>query len=338
MPTLHNWQDIADEFDEALLIGNGASIAVHAGFAYASLLEESRRLGLITPSVDGVFQEFATSDFEYILNVVWHANQVNRALSVREYITKRVYNATRNTLIGVVRAIHPVQNTVLPTLQRAAPFLRHFSIIVSLNYDLLLYWAILLANADRPSITFKDCFIDGRFDYDWERYQEPIGHQTKSIPVFYAHGNLTLATNQVGEELKVISGASGQYLLSRIVQMWRSRELAPLFISEGTSEQKLAAIRRSRYLGRVFDSVLPLVGESLVIYGSSLQRNDEHILSALIKGGVQRIAVSVHRPRHANLQQAFAAARGSIDRVASSLGKSTRVKFFDAQSQGAWIY
>jgi hypothetical protein len=50
-------------------------------------------------------------------------------------------------------------------------FLRRFSTVVSLNYDLIVYWAILVSN-NKLGTWFKDCFVNGQFDHDWERFRD----------------------------------------------------------------------------------------------------------------------------------------------------------------------
>lgn len=335
---LAKWKDIKDDYGDCLLLGNGASISVDPLFDYRSLLEEARNQRLIMPKVDRVFRLFQTSDFEHVLNVLSISNDINRALHIKDRITQRVYNFVRETLIGIVRAIHPEEKDIIHNFSSIAQFLQHFSMIVSLNYDLILYWAILWANENNPSIKFKDCFPDGKFDNDWQKFTNPIGAEKKSIPIFYIHGNLVLTTDPANGERKIITPPPGQYLLSFIFDKWHGAKLSPLFVSEGTKEQKLAAIRLSLYLGTVYDDILPQVGESLVIYGSSLQLNDEHVLTALIKGGLKRIAISVYKYGNPNWLEACSSNRKRLQSIASAHKKSIAIIFFDAQSEGAWIY
>ncbi len=136
--TLLKWQDIKADFDDCLLLGNGASIAIDSRFAYSSLLEEARNNRRITPTADRVFRQFQTNDFEYILNVLSITNSTNRALNVADRVTQRMYNIVRKTLIDIVRDVHPEERDISHYFPQIAPFLRHFSMIVSLNYDLIL--------------------------------------------------------------------------------------------------------------------------------------------------------------------------------------------------------
>lgn len=58
-------------------------------------------------------------------------------------------------------------------------------------------------------------------------------------------------------------------------------------MSEGRIEQKRSAIYRSNYLATVYDDVL-------AVYGWSFRDEDDHIVEALSRGRLKRIAVSIH--------------------------------------------
>jgi hypothetical protein len=328
--TLHAWEDISGEFSEGLLLGNGASIAVDSRFSYKSLYEKAVTNNFIRPEVQKIFDEYEINDFEAILEAVENAQRVNSALLIKEKKTAASYRIVKNALIRTIQSIHPGQSAVLGRLNNATDFLRKFDVVLSLNYDLLLYWTILHANQDNPRMKFKDCFVGSgySFKYDWEEMEKTIRGESKSILCFYPHGNLAIVRDNYGEDTKVIAGAK---LLSSIVRKWNTG-FSPLFVSEGTSLQKLASIRVSSYLSRVYNSVLPNVGETLVIYGTSFQRNDEHIYKALIEGNVKKVAISIHKPSNSNWQLRCK----EIDTMLNKI-KAIEIKFFDAESKGAWI-
>jgi hypothetical protein len=52
MYEVHQWNDIAADFQEALVLGNGASVAVHSDFRYGSLKEEAKARGLLISDED----------------------------------------------------------------------------------------------------------------------------------------------------------------------------------------------------------------------------------------------------------------------------------------------
>jgi hypothetical protein len=95
---------------------------------------------------------------------------------------------------------------------------------------------------------------------------------------------LILAQDFSGQESKLHTNPHGDgNYLQQISQQWSSATVTPVFVSEGTSKQKLNAIARSRYLDTVYREVLPEKKESIVIYGWSMGENDSHILDALKK-------------------------------------------------------
>ncbi len=119
---------------------------------------------------------------------------------------------------------------------------------------------MLLFNAAHGS-WFKDAFHDGEFQTDWEYLRRPYGHAAGATLVFYPHGSLSVARDYIGDETKIAAstGATGD-LLEAITRKWSSGHYVPVFVSEGTSKEKVAAIRRSHYLTNVYEEVLPAIG------------------------------------------------------------------------------
>lgn len=176
MPKLHDWKDIADDFGDTLVLGNGASVALYEGFRYDSLREAAEERGFITSAVQQVFDHLGTEDFELVLNMLWHAEHVNRALDVEEDITKQAYADVREALVRAVREVHCTYEDVEPYLSAIHNFIGRFQTVLSLNYDLVVYWAMLAGNTEFEASRFKDCFTDGiHLDPNWERLREPFG-------------------------------------------------------------------------------------------------------------------------------------------------------------------
>jgi hypothetical protein len=92
---LHEWEEIKDGFKDYLLLGNGASIAIHLGFDYTYLFQEAISQGIISEDAQKVFQEFtepdSKPDFEHILAMLATAFRVNQALSIQDEKTDVVY-------------------------------------------------------------------------------------------------------------------------------------------------------------------------------------------------------------------------------------------------------
>lgn len=326
-----DWSEIKEDFREGLILGNGASIALHECFTYQSLLKQAGKKHFIEESVKDVFQHLHTKDFERVLRMLWHTSSINKALKIKDVKTRKAYKNLRVALVRTVRSIHPRYTQVSDSLPQIAKFMKRFKMVVSLNYDLLVYWAMLLENT-RHQNRFKDCFIHGEFDSEWERYLEPYGSAPRSTLVFYPHGNLALATDFNGSETKLTAGSFSN-ILDTAISNWQTGAYTPLFVSEGTSKQKVSTIRRSHYLNTVHGSVLPKLGKRLVIFGWSLSNNDSHIVKAICKGGLTEVAVALVTSEP-NLEERRAEIKRKINNASNH--RSITVIFFDANSRGCW--
>ncbi len=337
MPELHEWEDIADDFKDTLVVGNGASMAVHWGFGYGSLREVAENREFITPSVQDVFDHLGTEDFELVLNMLWHAESVNRALGVEETTTKRAYDDVRGALVEAVREVHCDYEDVECHLQPIHRFMGKFQTVLSLSYDLIVYWAMLAGNAEHGGHRFKDCFTDGvHLDLNWERLRQPFGTSETTL-VFYPHGNLVLTSSPTEGDRKVVRIEDFEHLLERILQAWEAGEGFPLFVSEGDWRQKLRAIQRSGYLSTVYSSVMSDLGDTIVVYGWAVKRNDKHILDRILRTEKDAMAVSVHTPTAGNLERHCRDIETSISDAATRTGiRKPNIIFFNAESTGCW--
>jgi len=328
---VYQWADIAEDFTDGLVLGNGASISFDGEFGYASLRERAEADNLIEADVQLVFDHLATVDFELVLRMLWHANKINEALGIEEPRTAAAYFSVRDALIQVVRSIHVGYEQVAERLPLAAHFMRHFSTVASLNYDVLVYWAILVGNMEGNQHRFKDCFVDqSRFRQPWSELREPIPPATATTIVGYPHGNLAIAADFAGDERKLVAG--GAKLLETIFHSWNSGNYGPVFVSEGTSAQKLASIRRSPYLTTMYGELLSYMRESVAIFGWSIGESDLHLLDAICHGGALRFAFAVD-PDSPGLEHETARVKALIvERQAKA-----KVWFFDRASPGCWL-
>lgn len=326
MPEIVPWESIRDGFKDGLLLGNGASARVHQGFAYASLHQTAVQLGHVGPEVAAVFEKFGTSDFELVLRRLWHAQLVNQALGIAPGKVEQAYSQVRAALINTVRATHVSHAAAKPHLEHIYGFMQHFRTVMSLNYDLIVYWACMLGN-QALGPWFKDAFNKGVFREDWEEIRKPYGEAKGCTLYFYPHGNLVLARTAEQGERKIAGGAF-EDLLEAVLAKWEEGAAVPVFVCEGTSAHKKTAIQASSYLQRVFSEVLPKAHESLVIYGWSMGDQDLHVLEQLNRSAVGKIAVSVRNGNKAFIQQ--------VQNALGTVGSKAKVFFFDADSPGCW--
>jgi hypothetical protein len=191
------------------------------------------------------------------------------------------------------REVHSKYETVRPHLVPISRFMKRFPTVLSLNYDLTVYWAMLEGNRQAGGTWFKDCFLDNVFEDDWARLRKPLGVARTTL-VFYPHGNLSLATDVVGRERK-LTARLDKDLLRTILTAWQEGNDLPLFVSEGRTKQKHDAILRSAYLTTVYNAVMSKVSESVAIFGANLGPVDDHILNQPLSVHSANCQVSVAR-------------------------------------------
>lgn len=321
---IHQWTEISKDFSDGLLLGNGASIAIHRQFGYVGLFEAAQEYHHINHAVSSVFAAFGVNDFELVLRRLWQAKVVNETLGIAAGRVEEAYTQVRTALIATVREVHISHDDAAMHLKPIYTFMQGFKTVISLNYDLIVYWAAMQSRFALGS-WFKDCFVNGIFADDWEPMREPYGRAASSTLFFYPHGNLALARGVDDEEGKISAG--GRDLLSRVLQVWESGDAVPLFVCEGTSEHKVKSIKNSSYLQRVNREVIPAIGPSLVIYGWGLAEQEQHILDGLRQSWCRRVAVSVYGGNEAYMRHAEHTLRG--------IGVE-EIVFFDSASPGCW--
>ena len=330
---IRQWNDIAEQFTDGLLLGNGASIAVDGRFNYPSLFAAASDAGLLTPPVQDIFRRFNNStDFEYVLRKLWQAKLVNEALEVEAGAVEAAYAQVRLALIETVRATHVTREEILGQLTPIYQFMKRFKTVLSLNYDLIVYWAAMRGNeALRKTHAFKDGMISGVLDENWPRLRRPLKQNQTVTMFFYPHGNLALVRTPSQLERKVHAN-DGATLLEGIITEWQRDDVIPIFVSEGTSSQKRDAIRASSYLSDIYFNAVTDIGDSLVIYGWNMGEQEQHILDQIKRAAPNRIAVSVFTGDALHMQNAK-----RMEQQLNQLRiKDLDIVFFDSRSAKCW--
>lgn len=320
---IYQWSELSAHFRDGLLLGNGSSMAIHGGFGYDSLFQAAQDNGHITIDVANVFRAFGVADFELVLRRLWQAKVVNNTLGIPAGQVETAYAQVRDALIATVRDVHITYADAQVYLTPIYTFMSGFKTVVSLNYDLIVYWAAMQGQNTLGN-WFKDCFVHSEFVDDWEAMRAPH-YALGSTLFFYPHGNLALIRGLDDQEYKL----SNQYtdLLTHALNVWQAGDAVPLFVCEGTSDHKLRSIQSSTYLQRVNREVLPKIGDSLVVYGWGMGEQEQHILNRLRQSHCQRVAVSVRQANEAYMRHAEDSLR--------SIGIQ-EVVFFDSASPGCW--
>ena len=291
--TLHAWNEIADRHQwQTLLLGNGLSINIWPPFAYRRLYERAEHDAL-TDEDRALFS--ATPNFELVLGDLLTAARVNAVLGIDTGPVYARYRNIQRALGTAVRDVH-VNRDAVPTGTRAnvRSVLEEFEWIFTTSYDLLLYWAIAYGGQFTP---FKDHFrYGGRCEFDPTRADVLRGE----IPIYFLHGALHLVVSGSGVTWKRRRTAI-RTLLDQFGDPIPGNDHArPLLVTEGSAHDKLRAIEANAYLThalqRLESNPLPLV-----VFGSSLSEQDQHIADALSASPARPVAVSMLPKRKANL-------------------------------------
>jgi hypothetical protein len=303
----------------SLLIGNGFSIAQGGGqFSYASLLDKA---GLDPNSpVKNVFTTLKTVDFELVMQSLQHAAQIEQAYgdATRATLFRDDAGAVREALIRAVHEVHPGISFDIPQEQRdrCGQFLRNFSNVFTINYDLLLYWVILKMD---PNPFTDGCGL-GSTTGGFRTFSE-----NGTCNTFYLHGALHLFLDKERETLKriVTSGT----IINDIASTIRTRGQLPLFVSEGSATEKMARINSVPYLRHGYDKLKALKG-SLFVYGHSIAENDYHLYNAIFGSDVDKLFVCVYRPDEnlQNVKEKLAQFRERNDQIEVSYVDSATVQ------------
>lgn len=319
-----------------LLTGNGFSMAWdHTRFAYSVLLE---RAGDSLPeNVQAVFRSLDTSDFEIVMRLFRDSAKLLDAYSEKHpTLVKRLAqeaNKIRDALATAVAASHPARPSMVKDKEYAAcrRFLSNFDCIYTLNYDLLLYWALMhdeAGSGPKCDDGFREP-EDGPNAYvTWDV------QNTNAQNIHYLHGALHIF--DAGHEVQKYTWSNTGVPLVDQIRGALDDGKFPIFVSEGRSDEKLTRIQHSSMLGRAYRSFANL-GNALFIYGHSLAENDEHILKLIDHGKMDPICIGIYGDSNSQTNQKIIKRGQAIDiRRKIHRKKGVDVIFYDAGSAKVW--
>jgi hypothetical protein len=321
-----------------LLLGNGFSIACRPDlFRYDKLFDRADFSSL--SRARQAFTRLKTTNFEAVIRALREFVALSDLYAPADPKAKRRAerdaNSLREVLVRAVADSHPERpNAIEPKeFYSCREFLRGFKSINTLNYDLLLYWAMMQDELGDEEISSDDGFRKPAEDPD-ASYVSWDPDNSKAQTVRYLHGALHLY--DTGTEMKKFTWINTGVPLIDQIRDALEREFYPVFVSEGTSAEKLERIRHNDYLCKMFRSFTEIQG-SIVVFGHSLDECDDHFI-------VDRIG------RHGKTKELYVSLFGDpsstanrkVVRKAESLAglrparRPLKVKFFDAASASVW--
>jgi hypothetical protein len=318
-----------------VLLGNGFSRACQDDiFAYGALFNQANFEGL-SPAARNAFSALNTTDFEVVIRALKQAALLAAVYAENNPELSQRLNGDadglRELLATTIAASHPDRPADIPSERYAAcrRFLSSFKGIYTVNYDLLLYWALMQEEVE-PQIEFDDGFRepeDGPAEYvTWDV------QKTDKQNIFYLHGGLHIF--DAGPELLKFTWCNtGIALIDQIRQALATNRF-PLFVAEGGYDSKLDRIQHSGFLNRAYRS-FAAIGGSLFIFGLSFGDADEHILGLLDHGKVKQAFISLHGDpdSHANTRIVN---RAELMKTRRPARRPLTVEFFHADSAHVW--
>lgn len=328
----------ADGGKRHLLLGNGFSRACRNDlFAYDALFAQAQ--DQLSPRAKKAFHALKTTDFEVVMRALRQAVDLVQVYApTNPKLAKQLeedVDKLRDALAQAIASSHPDRPNKIKDAEFAAcrAFLSHFDNIYTLNYDLLLYWALMHSDGDDLNIVCNDGFHqpeDGPEDYVvWE-----VG-DAGSQNVFYLHGALHVF--DAGAEVQKYTWCNTGIALVEQIREALSENRYPIYVTEGISESKMRRIQHSAFLSRAFRSFAH-IGGSLFVYGHSLANSDEHVLRLIERGTIKTVYVSIYGdPNSKDNQRIITRAQGfKSGRDHSGRRNKLDVAFFDAASAEAW--
>lgn len=332
-----------------LLLGNGFSIACRADiFHYGSLFAQADFSK--APESINVFTALGTKDFEAAIKALEGAAQVLPAYvtagnEVQSLMLQHA-QALKEILVETIAANHPhVPGDIADTMfWHCRNFLANFvggsgGQIYSLNYDLLLYWALMHDDApegEEIHLEKNDGFGNDEDDSDagWVVWQgETAAH---SASVHFLHGALHLF--DAGSELRKYTWVrKGEPLIEQARTAIASGAF-PLFVAEGSSVQKKEKIRHNAYLYQGLKQLTANAGQGrhcFFIFGHSLADNDNHILNRLGRGRFPRLYIGIYGNPDSADNQGIMTRAADLAQLRSDR-YPLEVTFYDAGTANVW--
>ncbi|HET8862787.1 MAG TPA: DUF4917 family protein [Solirubrobacterales bacterium] len=294
---LPTWQEVMAERDDwsGLLLGNGLSRHIWGDFAYPSLFDTAQHdhaTGSLTDADRSLFKALETKNFERVLAELAAAIRMAEVLGEEAGPYLERYQSIQLALGRAVQSVH-IGYSAIPegALESIGSVLQEQDYVFTTNYDLIVYWA--MRAVDYAGLC--DCFWGNGYSFDPADAEPPDG----KTPIYFLHGALHLVVMGSGVTRKLVqrgSRAQQTSLRSLLSQFGRpldgDEQARPLLITEGSAQHKLQAIEGNDYLadalGRLRNFRRPLV-----VFGSDLSEQDQHLVEAVNRHPSRPLAVSI---------------------------------------------
>lgn len=322
-----------------LLLGNGFSIACRANiFRYDALFEQAD-FSALSSSARSAFTALDTTDFERVIKALRDAAKLCEKYGVSPSKTKVMLDdadALKELLVQTIAKSHPEFPAAITEAEYKAcqEFLSNFNTIYTFNYDLLLYWTQMHReseadiDSDDGFRTSQDDIDDGN-ESDYVVWEPGNSHEQNT---WFLHGALHVF--DAGTEVQKYTWRRTGIRLIEQVRNALSKNFFPLFVAEGTSDEKYERIRHSDYLAKAYRS-FESIQHCLFIYGHSLAANDEHYLKLIERGKISHLFVGLFGDPNSKSNKAIIS-RANAMQTARSSRSPLKVDFYDSATAKVW--
>jgi hypothetical protein len=318
-----------------VLLGNGFSIACRPNiFAYGKLYEQAD-FASISDTARNAFGALSTQDFERVIKALRDASRILASYRGGDPLAS-TFNADadrlRELLVQTIASSHPAWPGEITDAEYGAcrEFLKNFDTVYTFNYDLLLYWA-QMHTPEGATPTADDGFRASQDDYE-SSYVVWEPDQSFTQNTWFLHGALHVFDS--GTEIQKYTWSKTGVRLIDQIRDALSRNYFPLFVSEGTSDEKYEKVRHNDYLAKGYRSFSQIKG-ALFVYGHSFAANDNHYLRCIERGKLSQVYAGLYGDPGSD-------ANRSIVRRAEQMATARRgkvklaVTYFDAATAKVW--
>lgn len=290
---LKKYRDVIDHLRKQrrpahLLLGNGFSMAYDSEiFSYNALHRFIDELD--NELLTRLFEIVNTKNFELVLQQLENFCELIDAFGTDPDLKHKVQMASetlKESLIDAIEELHPEHVFKIPEekSQACAKFLSQYlsngGHIFTTNYDVLLYW-VLMRNDVKSHVDGFGRDVEYSDDFDPDEVPEVSelrwGRNKSKQNVHYVHGALPIF--DTGVEIIKEEYDSEHYIMDKIKKRLSEKQY-PVFVTAGTSSQKLEHIMHNRYLSECYERLCNVSG-SLIVFGFGFGEYDEHIIEAI---------------------------------------------------------
>lgn len=330
---MKSFWELYDEADDRgddinILLGNGFSMAADQSFNYSRLLDRAEFSNSRQEArIRGLFNELETADFEVAVQRLDAVDEIIHLYDANDTISRKIEcdsKTIREVLAKTLTSVHPkrIGDIGDDRIDKCHDLLVQFDQVFTLNYDLLLYWAINRKHGGH----FQDGF---RRREDVLVYTHP---HTQTVS--WLHGALhlyeELAPGNRPTTLKHVWDG-GVALVDQLHDQIVTRNTLPLIVMEGTWQQKQTKINSSPYLSDCLTLLRDLHG-TLFTFGWSMSDNDLHIRTAIQNSQVGNLYVGLHGGRNKGRNPDIIGQATAL----KELSENIELEFWDTASVSVW--